>query len=201
MNYLGHLILSGEDQELQLANLYGDFFKGSRYELLPKKVMRGIKLHRGIDHFVDHHPISKQLLKQLYPVLPKIAPIALDLFFDHLLAKHWEKFHHQSLTQFSEEFFSFALDPNNHHFSDPEFHYSSRFMELLEIMHRGDWLNNYQLEEGLTFACTGLSQRISFENNLHEGPAVFARHHMLLTEGFFAFMEDAFQHFGIQHSI
>jgi acyl carrier protein phosphodiesterase len=199
MNYLGHLILSGEDQELQLANLYGDFFKGGHFELLPIKVIQGVKLHRSIDHFVDHHPISKQLLYHLYPVLPKIAPIALDLFFDHLLAIHWETFHRKPLLKYSERFFSFALNSNNHQFNDPTFHYSTRFMELLQIMHRGNWLNNYQSQEGLLFACSGLSKRISFENNLHEGPMIFEQHRTLITTGFFAFMKDAFIHFGIQN--
>ena len=33
----------------------------------------------------DNHPEVKYLLRNLYPYLPKISGIAIDLYFDHLL--------------------------------------------------------------------------------------------------------------------
>ena len=51
MNYLGHLYLSGDQKDLMLANLFGDFVKGRDYSYLPQIVQTGVTLHREIDNF------------------------------------------------------------------------------------------------------------------------------------------------------
>src|SRR5690554_7679267 len=68
-----------------LANLFGDFVKGKDYTYLPQIIQDGVGLHRQIDDFVDRHPLVSELRLKLYKELPKIAGIAIDLFFDHLL--------------------------------------------------------------------------------------------------------------------
>jgi len=67
------------------ANLYGDFVKGRDYSKYPLIIQGGITLHREIDDFIDHHPLVLELLHELYAPLPKVAGIAIDLYFDHLL--------------------------------------------------------------------------------------------------------------------
>src|SRR5690606_11317562 len=105
MNFLGHLYFSNNDTELMLYNLYGDFVKGSHLEVFPPKVERGIRLHREIDSYIDSHPIVHQLTHELHEFLPKVSGIAIDLFFDHLLAKNWLNFHSKPLDVFLDEFY------------------------------------------------------------------------------------------------
>lgn len=88
MNFLGHLYFSENDTELMLNNLYGDYVKGKNLDAYPLEIQRGILLHRAIDNFIDTNPGVKELFHHLYPSLPKIAGIAVDLYFDHILAKN-----------------------------------------------------------------------------------------------------------------
>ena len=84
MNFLGHLYFSNNDLELMYANLFGDFVKGKAMYNFPEKIQSGIQLHRSIDSYIDRHEDVRKLLKTLYPELPKVSNVAIDLFFDHL---------------------------------------------------------------------------------------------------------------------
>ena len=52
MNYLGHLVLSGQDDEVLLGNFMADAVKGSSYKMYSTGVQEGILLHRKIDDFL-----------------------------------------------------------------------------------------------------------------------------------------------------
>ena len=67
-----------------LANLYGDFVKGKDLTNYSAIVQKGIHLNRSIDYFIDTHPAVTELRLSLYDKLPKVAGIAIDLYFDHL---------------------------------------------------------------------------------------------------------------------
>lgn len=179
MNFLGHLFFSNNDLDLMYANLQGDYIKGRDLSHLPEIVQRGSHLHRTIDNYIDTHPDVKELLHLLYSHLPKISGIAVDLYFDHLLARDWAEYHNESLRDFVDRFYQ-------HH---PKFEdsFSPEFRFMLDKMQEFDWLYQYKFVRGLSAASSGLSRRISFENNLHQAPHVFT---MLQPE-----VESAFQKF------
>ena len=62
-------------------------------------------------------------------------------------------------------------------------------------MKTDDWLYNYQFTSGLTFACQGLSNRISFANQLWKAPEVFQTYQTEIEEDFISFMKDAVPYF------
>jgi len=179
MNFLGHLYFSDNDLDLMYANLQGDYIKGRDLSQYQPIIQEGVVLHRTIDNYIDTHPAVRELLHQLYPHLPKISGVAVDLYFDHLLARDWNEFHDKPLRDFIDEFYK-----HQPHF-ESSFTYNFRFM--LEKMHEYDWLFQYRHISGLSSASSGLSRRISFENNLHQAPQVFT---MLQPE-----IETAFQEF------
>lgn len=196
MNFLGHLYLSKNDLPLMVANLYGDFVKGSQFDHLPPKVVEGVLLHREIDDFIDHHPKVKELMHQLYEELPKVTGIAIDLFFDHLLAKHWALYHPSPLNFYLDRFFEYALEPEHLSFSSPvSFTYDTSFQFLLQRIHEGKWIQNYTRIQGLSFAAKGLSQRISFPNALGKSPEIFIKHETEINETFTLFMKEAINKF------
>jgi acyl carrier protein phosphodiesterase len=176
-----------------IANLYGDFVKGRDYSYLPDIVQEGVKLHREIDDFIDHHPLVTDLRLSLYEDLPKIAGIAIDLYFDHLLAKNWLDYSSTPLEKFTERFFAYALDESNLVIANgiENFTYPPYFRDLIKIMHRKNWLTRYEKIEGIEMASTGLSKRISFNNNLHTAPVVFSKHQERIETVFSFFMKDA----------
>lgn len=102
MNYLAHIYLSGDSEEIKLGNFIGDFVKGNRHQQFPEKVARGIILHRNIDTFTDQHAMVKECIKLLRPGYGKYAGIIADVFFDHFLASNWSDYSVHSLRHFAK---------------------------------------------------------------------------------------------------
>lgn len=178
-----------------MANLYGDFVKGKDYSYLPEIIQSGVLLHRQIDDFIDNHEAIKQLRLKLYKDLPKIAGIAIDLYMDHCLAKNWDRYYSKNLSDFLATFFNYALKTKNHFFINPDFQYPSDFINLLSTIEQQEWIQNYKHHEGLSFACNGLSRRLSFSNNLHEAPKFYKKNEQLINHVFFIFINDAIKKF------
>lgn len=102
MNYLAHVFLSGNNEEVVIGNFIGDYVKGKHFKKYSESIRKGILLHRGIDLFTDRNKTvkkSKSLLKKKYG---KYSGIIIDIFYDHFLAKNWRKFSSQSLNDFKQ---------------------------------------------------------------------------------------------------
>ena len=92
MNHLAHFVLSGNDTDLAIGNFVADFITNRQLPDFTEGVQRGIWLHREIDAFTDAHPVVKQSTKRLHPFHHKYSPVIVDVYYDFLLAKNWEKF-------------------------------------------------------------------------------------------------------------
>ena len=55
MNYLGHLVLSGDSEDVLFGNFISDAIKGSSYKNWTISIQKGILLHRNIDTWTDSH--------------------------------------------------------------------------------------------------------------------------------------------------
>ncbi len=187
MNFLGHLYFSNNDISIMNSNLFGDFVKGSDLSPFPDKVKNGILLHRNIDDFIDHHPAVIELYHYLYKDLPKVTGIAVDLFFDHILALNWENYHSQSLDEFVFQFYSYQ-DVYRDFFSED-------YLFLRNKIEEKNWLLNYKKLGGLDYACRGLSRRISFENELKHAVNIYIKHKKLIVKTFETFMNDGIKKF------
>ncbi|WP_231759062.1 ACP phosphodiesterase [Microbulbifer elongatus] len=106
MNYLAHLLLSGPDPDWQLGGLLGDFVKGPMKGERPKPIEDGIRLHRRIDLLSDQHPAYLSALHRLGPQWRRLGGIALDIWFDHILANQWHHWHPQPLETFTQNCWS-----------------------------------------------------------------------------------------------
>lgn len=169
------------------ANLFGDFVKGRDYSKYSGEIQKGITLHRGIDYYIDTHPKVIELLHLLYPELPKVAGIAVDLYFDHLLSKRWNSFHAKELNDFLKGFYS-----NNNAFNHE---YSSPFQHMMENLIRYNYMAQYSTEEGLEKMCKGVGNRITFNNELYKGKDVFLKYEQRIIEAFDGYMNDAIPYF------
>lgn len=169
------------------ANLFGDFVRGTDLSRFPENIQYGIRLHRAIDHYIDHHPAVIELLHQLYPKLPRISSIAVDLFFDHLLAREWHRFHETPLDDFLQDFYTAPMEYQSA--------YTDEFHLVVSRMRERNWIHHYQFLDGLDKVCNGVSRRISFKNNLHEGRSVFEEMETVISETFEIYMTDARNHF------
>ena len=113
MNFLAHLYLSGENEEIRFGNFIGDWIKGKKYENYPEDIKKGILLHREIDSFTDSHPIVHQSIVRLRPAYSKHAGVAVDILYDHFLAVNWKLYSNISLEEYVKDFHTYILNNLN----------------------------------------------------------------------------------------
>ena len=176
MNILAHAYLSGprpvgprssgsdavdHHTGLVIGNFIGDFIKGDpanpRHQLTPGEVA-GVRLHRAIDTFTDAHPDVAAVRNLLHPRCHKYAGAAVDIFFDHFLALHFQALTSESLTVFVPDFYQ-TLQDNVTRLSPSAAH-------MADYMMRQDWLTNYQFIDGIDRSLKGVSRRTAYPSGL-----------------------------------
>lgn len=101
MNFLAHLILAGDDEDLRLGAMLGDFVRGKEaLGTFGPGIRSGIMLHRHIDSFTDSLPSVEALRKELQPPFRRYAGIIIDLAFDHELVMRWEDYSTGTVQEF-----------------------------------------------------------------------------------------------------
>jgi len=155
MNYLIHFFLAGDDDELRLGNLLGEYVKGrvARFEYpgMTDRLRTGIQMHRTIDAFSDGHPAvhrSKRILSAEYG---RLSGVIVDVFYDHVLARRWAELHPLPLQDYTQEVYR-TLTSNLHRLPPP-------VHPLVEHMSRGDWLRGYASLHGIERALQGMARR------------------------------------------
>lgn len=101
MNHLAHLLLSGTDPTLRAGGFLGDFVRGRLEGRFPPRLEAGIRLHRFVDAYTDAHPIVREAVGLFPPEQRRWAPVALDVWFDHLLARDFEALTGEPLAPFA----------------------------------------------------------------------------------------------------
>ncbi|MDE9457803.1 ACP phosphodiesterase [Xenorhabdus bovienii] len=91
MNFLAHLHLAALSESSLLGNLIADFVRGSPKGLFSPDIVEGIRLHRRIDSLTDSHPLVTEACTLFRSEYRRVAPITLDIIWDHFLSLHWDK--------------------------------------------------------------------------------------------------------------
>ena len=133
--------------------MLGDFVKGKDLSHLPDHWQQGIRLHRAIDVYTDHHPIVKQLRTELGP-LRRYGGIIIDILFDHILAQQFTRHNH------GEELTSFAAKVYADFLRQPQV-LPENFLPISQRMAEYDWLTSYQHEGILQRVLERTSMRLS----------------------------------------
>ncbi|HMV71974.1 MAG TPA: ACP phosphodiesterase [Pseudomonadales bacterium] len=103
MNHLAHFHLAAGCEFLVLGALLGDYLKGPLDGTLPPALERGVRLHRRIDALTDSDAALRLLRSHFTGGERRLAGIVLDVFLDHLLTRHWERFSATPLPVFAGE--------------------------------------------------------------------------------------------------
>lgn len=151
MNYLAHILLSGEDMEIAVGNFMGDGVKGRIGERYPFKIRAGLYLHRYIDHMADTHEVNMRGRRELRSEFSHYSGVVLDMYHDHFLAKDWDKYCDQDIMDHLNEFYLVA-DRLIHEMPARE----ARFYQAARS---GDWLRGYASLESMKQAFNGMSKR------------------------------------------
>ena len=91
MNHLAHAVLSGDDDARIVGGLLGDFWRGAPDPAWPAELALGVRLHRRIDVTTDSHPAVREARARFDSPLRRYAGIVLDVWFDHLLTRDFER--------------------------------------------------------------------------------------------------------------
>jgi acyl carrier protein phosphodiesterase len=179
MNFLAHLYLSGDSDEIMLGNFIGDFVKGNKYRDYPEKVAYGIRLHRSIDSFTDSHANVKACMQLLKPGYGRFSGVIVDIFFDHFLASNWNDYSAVTLRQFTRQAHSvflsnFLLLP-------------MRVKQFLPFLIQHKRLESYAQRENLFHILEIMSKRTSLPSNSDYAMAMLNQEYDLFEEHFRSF--------------
>lgn len=190
MNFLAHIYLSGDDDDIKIGNFLGDFVKGRLNKLTNAQfssgVINGMALHREIDFFTDTHPIVKQSIDRLQPKYHKVSGIIVDMFYDHILAKKFYQYSSISLPEYSQLFYD--LLENRKGEIPPEMD------RMVKSMISRNWLMGYSTYEGIEWALKGISQRLSFDSGIGEATEELRRDYALYEAEFQLFFPEMILH-------
>ncbi|SFT40950.1 acyl carrier protein phosphodiesterase [Kosakonia arachidis] len=89
MNFLAHLHLAHLADSSLPGNLLADFVRGNPENLYAPAVVDGIYMHRRIDVMTDNLPEVKIAREGFRAQTRRVAPITLDVMWDHFLSRHW----------------------------------------------------------------------------------------------------------------
>ena len=152
MNYLAHLHLAHLAQSSLLGNIMADYVRGNPTGLYSPNVVAGIFMHRAVDRTTDTHPLVKEARTLFSADYRRVAPITLDLVWDHFLSLHWSKIE-PNITL--SEFIFLArktIEPDLCH--TPE-----KFQALNEYLWPQQWLTRYAQKAYIGKSLSGMAKR------------------------------------------
>ena len=170
-----------------VGNFIGDFVKGRNLlEQFEPEIARGIEVHRAIDAFTDSHPVVRKSKIRLRPTYRHYAPVIVDVFYDHFLARYWDQYHTESLADFAERAYRTIERQQT---MLPE---GVKYM--LPYMIKGNWLVNYATLEGIHRALSGMTRRASHPSRMDESINDLRLHYDDFRKEFEEFFPELEQH-------
>ncbi|MFO6491318.1 ACP phosphodiesterase [Hafnia alvei] len=91
MNFLAHLHLASLANSSLYGNILADFVRGNPQGNYSDKVIDGIFMHRRVDVMTDRLPQVLKAKRFFREEFRRVAPITLDVVWDHFLALHWQE--------------------------------------------------------------------------------------------------------------
>ena len=191
MNYLGHMILSGENKHIFLGNFIGDHISNKTLHHYSQSVQKGIHLHRKIDLYTDIHPKSRALRAVLFDQYRHRSRVILDLFYDHFLAAHFEQFHSLPLSEYVQKVYD-TLQQQLDLMPTSAKHY---FL----AMKKYGWLEGYASTEGIRLVLNQMSKRKNIDP-MGNAVDLLNDYYSCFKYTALDFLEDVIDHFGLDKS-
>lgn len=182
MNFLAHIYLSFDDDEIIIGNFIADSIRSKNYKHLPDKVQKGILLHRAIDSYTDSHPIPRLSSKRLHKNYGHYSRVIVDIFYDHFLAKNWSKYSTIPLDQYVDRFYD-LIEANYEVLPD-------NIKQMMPYMIADNWLLNYARLEGIGRVLNGMNRRTNNRSKMNFAITDLETHYDDFESEFKAFFEE-----------
>lgn len=182
MNFLAHLYLSGDDNEIITGNFIADHVKGKAIEKYSPGIQTGIYLHREIDAFTDAHPQWIRSKNRLAPTYRKYAGVITDMFYDHFLSSEWDNYSTESIDVFTSRMFRIIM--KRYLILPP------KTRRMLPFMAKDNWLKAYGSFEGIERALKGMERRTPFHSGMGEAVADLKKDYIAYQNEFRTFFPE-----------
>ena len=182
MNYLAHIYLSNEEEEITLGNFIADGVKGKKYVQFPLGIQQGILLHRAIDSYTDAHPIVRKSTKRLHKKYSHYSGVIVDILYDHFLAKNWTQYHSIPLHKYTENFYNLI----NSNFD----RLTPRIQKMMPYMIEQNWLLSYASIDGIGKILDQMNRRTNNQSKMNLAVLELTTYYKEFEEEFTLFFED-----------
>lgn len=182
MNFLAHIYLSGDDEEIIFGNFIADAVKGKALNKYNHNIRKGIMIHREIDNFTDNHNLFNQSKRRLQHNYHKFSGVIVDMYYDHFLAQNWSDYSNEDIEVFVERAYrilkrKYLLLP-------------SRYKKILPFMITSNWLVNYSNFNKLRINFENMAKRTSFESGMENAVNDLKKDYKQYYQEFSAFFPD-----------
>ena len=186
MNFLAHIYLSGENQQLKIGNFMADSIRGNSYLDYPQDLKNGILLHRYIDTFTDAHPIYRKSKHRLHEKYGHYSGVIMDIVYDHFLAKNWKNYSSVELEDYAADFYTLMED----NFTV----LTEKVQKLLPIMKDQNWLVKYASLDGLEMILFQMDYRTKHRVDMQEAIVEVKEFYSEFEKEFTLFFEELENH-------
>ena len=183
MNYLAHAYLSFNDPDILIGNMISDYIKGKhQYEYSPD-IQKGIRLHRFIDHYTDHHPATKVAAKLMSKAVGRYGNALTDVVYDHFLANDIQEFKTEAdLNNFAQNTYKIL--------EERKMELPEVFRLILPNIQENNWLYNYRKPEGIEKSFKGVRYRSTHLKSTDSAFSLFEMEYEFLKECFYSLWTD-----------
>ncbi len=182
VNFLAHSLFAQGHSERMAGQFAGDFVRGSDLSNFSDGIQLGIRMHRFIDHYTDHHPKAVAVRQIFQPPVRRFAGIVTDVVFDHYLALDWGKYSAVSLAEHVEHVHQ-ALQAHRHQLPD-------RLQRFAAFIQREGVLESNITFNSVTLTLQRLSKRSARFAPIVEGGSVALANEAELKAVFDEFFPD-----------
>lgn len=178
MNFLFHMLLSGDDDQLLVGNFMGDFVKGPLSGRFAPRIRQGIELHRRIDSYAEQSQYFRGSRERISADYGRYRGIMVDMFYDYFLVNDWDSWSREPFEHFLQRTRSVM---EYHLFMLP-----TTLQQFLPIIF-DELLPSYGTVDGIGRALCRLSRRIGHDNPLTGAQRELVRLHKDLLADFRSF--------------
>lgn len=182
MNFLAHMFLTYGDKEHTVGNYVADFIRNRDLVLFSDKVVQGIMLHRQIDHFTDTHPEVLKSTRKLRARHKKYSPVVIDIFYDYILSKNWDKFSTVDMRTFADTIYV--------HLNEYSDEFPIHLQDICTRMIADDFLLQYGTQQGIEKTFSRIGKRAKFKSNFETAFDDLEDGYEEINEGFLNFFPD-----------
>lgn len=151
MNHLAHLYLSPRAPGMLAGALLADRVRRAQLALLPRDRRLGVELHWSIDRFTDSHPLVLEARSLFSRQHRRPAPVLLDIWFDHLLARDWSRWSDEPLRGYETGLAELL---------EGEVATAPGLARMAQAMAKADWLSRYAERAGVEAALARAEARM-----------------------------------------